>query len=138
MAMTGANVAKFGLLVNRRLRAVLNQRVARFVPRSKLSRPWFVFCLLLNDDILDQIVSRAEGSAQPNVSAAGIKAAQFVKPLAAIVDGFNEAVHPQFTSILNKIRENRTVAALRDALLPKLISGELRLNAAERIVESVA
>ena len=31
-------------------------------------------------------------------------------------------------------RENRTLAALRDALLPKLISGELRVKDAERLV----
>jgi type I restriction enzyme S subunit len=31
-------------------------------------------------------------------------------------------------------RESRTLAALRDALLPKLISGELRVPDAERIV----
>ena len=31
--------------------------------------------------------------------------------------------------------ESRTLAALRDALLPKLISGELRVNYAERFIE---
>ena len=31
-------------------------------------------------------------------------------------------------------RESRTLAALRDTLLPKLISGELRIKDAERIV----
>ena len=31
--------------------------------------------------------------------------------------------------------ESRTLAALRDTLLPKLISGELRVKDAERIIE---
>ena len=35
------------------------------------------------------------------------------------------------------LREFRTLAALRDALLPKLISGELRVKDAERVVERV-
>jgi type I restriction enzyme S subunit len=34
--------------------------------------------------------------------------------------------------------ESRTLAALRDTLLPKLISGELRIPDAERIVGEVA
>src|SRR5260370_42185969 len=34
--------------------------------------------------------------------------------------------------------ESETLAALRDTLLPKLISGELRLKDAERMVENVA
>jgi type I restriction enzyme S subunit len=33
-------------------------------------------------------------------------------------------------------QESRTLAALRDALLPKLISGELRVAAAEKILEN--
>ena len=32
-------------------------------------------------------------------------------------------------------RQNRTLAALRDALLPKLISGELQVKPVERILE---
>ena len=36
---------------------------------------------------------------------------------------------------LEAIRESSALAALRDALLPKLISGELRVPDAERIVE---
>jgi type I restriction enzyme, S subunit len=36
------------------------------------------------------------------------------------------------------VEQSSTLAALRDTLLPKLISGELRLQEAERVVESVA
>jgi type I restriction enzyme S subunit len=32
-------------------------------------------------------------------------------------------------------REGRTLAALRDALLPQLISGELRLRSAEKFID---
>jgi type I restriction enzyme, S subunit len=35
-------------------------------------------------------------------------------------------------------RENKTLTALRDTLLPKLISGELRVKDAEKIVEAAA
>ena len=133
MAMTGAKVAKFGLLVNRDVRAVLNQRVARFVPRSQLQRPWFVYCSLLDENVLNQIVSRAEGSAQPNVSTAGIKAAQLVCPLPALVDRFNEIVHSLFTLTIKNTRESRTLATLRDTLLPKLLSGELSLASIPKV-----
>jgi hypothetical protein len=36
------------------------------------------------------------------------------------------------------MRESGSLAALRDSLLPKLLSGELRVGDAERIAESVA
>ena len=39
--------------------------------------------------------------------------------------------------IVKKIHESRTLATLRDILLPKLISGEIRVPVAERALESV-
>jgi type I restriction enzyme S subunit len=42
MAMTGATVGKFGLLVNMlEMKCLLNQRVARFVPHHR-QKPWFI------------------------------------------------------------------------------------------------
>jgi type I restriction enzyme, S subunit len=47
---------------------------------------------------------------------------------------FGELVVPLFGRIKAAMVQSRTLAALRDALLPKLISGELRVPDAERIV----
>jgi type I restriction enzyme S subunit len=47
---------------------------------------------------------------------------------------FGNLVTPMFDRIKFDAEESRTLAALRDALLPKLISGELRVPDAERIV----
>jgi type I restriction enzyme S subunit len=43
-------------------------------------------------------------------------------------------VKPLFARASTAARESRTLAALRDTLLPKLISGELRVKDAERFV----
>jgi type I restriction enzyme S subunit len=40
--------------------------------------------------------------------------------------------------IVASVHESRTLAALRDALLPKLISGELRVKDAERFVADIS
>lgn len=47
---------------------------------------------------------------------------------------YERFVRPVFDRILNCSLESRTLVSLRDTLLPKLISGELRVTAAERIV----
>ncbi|MBI1918665.1 MAG: restriction endonuclease subunit S [Planctomycetes bacterium] len=47
---------------------------------------------------------------------------------------FGGIVSPVFSQITAAVEQSRTLAALRDALLPKLISGELRVPDAERIV----
>ncbi len=41
---------------------------------------------------------------------------------------FDRFVQPLYERIVNSARESRSLAALRDALLPKLISGELRVG----------
>lgn len=48
---------------------------------------------------------------------------------------FNHLVRPILVRIPEPYFENRTLAGLRDTLLPKLISGELRVKDAERILE---
>ena len=50
---------------------------------------------------------------------------------------FAQIVAPMFDRILFASRESKTLATLRDALLPRLMSGELRVREAERQVEAV-
>lgn len=52
-------------------------------------------------------------------------------PLLAQFEGITSALLRRVGSMVN---ESRTLAALRDALLPKLISGELRVKDAERFL----
>jgi type I restriction enzyme S subunit len=61
-----------------------------------------------------------------------------VIPPAHLVAAFDRLAAGLFDRILSCRRESATLAALRDALLPKLISGELRVKDAERFVESPA
>jgi len=43
-----------------------------------------------------------------------------------------------YRKVVENERESRTLAALRDALLPKLISGELRVKDVERFLEKAS
>ncbi len=61
------------------------------------------------------------------------------KPLLAVppcklIDRFTSLANAAHDRVEDSRRESQTLAALRDALLPKLISGELRVPDAERIV----
>lgn len=49
---------------------------------------------------------------------------------------FEEVITPVFNLIVSKLFENRTLAATRDLLLPKLMSGEIRLSEAEDLMEA--
>jgi type I restriction enzyme S subunit len=47
---------------------------------------------------------------------------------------FDKTVRPVFFRWISNLHESRTLAALRDALLPKLIRGEIRVKDAERFL----
>jgi type I restriction enzyme S subunit len=47
---------------------------------------------------------------------------------------FDRALAPLFDQMVSNAQQSRALAQLRDTLLPKLISGELRVPDAERIV----
>jgi type I restriction enzyme S subunit len=57
-------------------------------------------------------------------------------PPKTIVDCFERVVSPMIARIRAGCGESRTLGQLRDALLPKLISGELRVPDAERLLEA--
>ncbi len=63
---------------------------------------------------------------------------RFVQPLAAAQSAYYRVTRPLFEKATRSRTETRTLAALRDVLLPKLISGELRLNDAEWVVAGVS
>ncbi|MGP5547721.1 restriction endonuclease subunit S [Psychrobacter alimentarius] len=137
MAMTGATVGKFGLLVAENKKVyLLNQRVAKFSPISSVSdKIWFVYCFLNQKSTIDYIVNIAEGSAQPNISADSIMATQLVKPSDELINIFNETVDSNLNKMLMNREECLTLEKLRDTLLPKLMSGELSIPDAAALVD---
>ena len=66
------------------------------------------------------------------------EALEMLEPRAELIKAFDAHTGPVDIRIRDNTSESRTLTALRDALLPKLISGEVRLRDAARQVESVA
>jgi type I restriction enzyme S subunit len=61
-----------------------------------------------------------------------------VLPNPEVATRFEEITKPWRDRIVEIAHENRTLAALRDTLLPKLMSGELRVGEAREQVEDAA
>jgi type I restriction enzyme S subunit len=51
-----------------------------------------------------------------------------------VAECFGQLIKPLFSRSSDASKEGRTLAALRDTLLPKLISGELRVTDAEKFI----
>jgi len=79
----------------------------------------------------------AEGTVFGSISKKDFHAIPCVAPPRPVVVAFEMMVSLGDGRIEATTRETRTLAALRDTLLPKLISGEMRVKEAERIVGTV-
>ncbi|HIF9197768.1 TPA: restriction endonuclease subunit S [Photobacterium damselae] len=134
MAMTGATVGKFGSLVTENGETYyLNQRVAKLVPKDSNSE--YLYCTLNRDKADAYIVNAAQGSAQPNISAKDILAMPLITAPKHLRELFNGKVNGSFKKMIQLRKQAITLTKLRDTLLPKLISGELRLDDVEAAVE---
>ena len=77
---------------------------------------------------LTNIKSIVTGAVQQKVSQGNLKSASAIIPSESILGDFDKLIQPLFSKIRNLRGENASLAALRDSLLPKLMSGELDVS----------
>ena len=83
---------------------------------------------------MSEIKRRASGTTFAEISKRNFRPIPALVPSKEVMVAFDTVVEPVYTKIRLNLEESCTLAALRDALLPKLISGELCVPDAERIV----
>jgi type I restriction enzyme S subunit len=111
--------------------------ISVFVLRAKHETDWsFVAMLCSMDATVAHATRVSKGTKMPVVSWTDFAAYETSLPPMNIRAAFCRAAAPQMDRIASNVRESRALAALRDSLLPKLISGELRVTDAERLVET--
>ena len=109
---------------------IVNQRVGHLRANGYKGITYpFIYLLTNSTDFLIDLRSRANSGVQVNLSSAEIKASQTVLPSEKVNTAFSEITLPMFDAIINNQVENQRLAQLRDALLPKLMSGELDVSA---------
>lgn len=74
-----------------------------------------------------QIENRATGSTFKEASATLMRSVETIVPPTSILNKFEELLRPILQFQEKKEEENQRLAALRDTLLPKLMSGEIKL-----------
>ena len=90
-------------------------------------------------DNIERLANLADGhgGAYPAVKPKEVSDTELVLPGDAILSAFADLVSPLRAKIENVKVESRSLSQTRDLLLPKLMSGEIRLREAERVVEAV-
>jgi len=126
-----AYIAQDGLTVSTGF-AVLSPRqpIYRDVVHSAATRP----------DSIERLANLADGhgGAYPAVKPSEVSDIELVLPADAILTAFAEVLSPIRAKIESAKVESRSLAQTRDLLLPRLMSGEIRLSEAEKTVEAVA
>jgi type I restriction enzyme S subunit len=117
-------------------RAVCSTEFLVLRPKPLYGRA-YVYCLTRSPLFRQRIEGLVTGTSKSHqrVQPSAILELATIKPSAPVVTAFDRAAASLLDHSLECRRESRTLAALRDALLPKLISGEIRVKDAERFLK---
>ena len=97
-----------------------------------------MFVLFWLEQHLDYIRAVAGGSTFAEISKRAFRPIPVVVPSNPVIKAYEHIVLPLYERIVANEKESSSLAKARDLLLPKLISGEIRITDAQQAVESVA
>src|SRR5690554_6835228 len=103
-----------------------NQQINSIVPLENSYTPYLYFAMLEQYDYLHDLASG--GSATLNLNTGNFSKIQIVKPSPELLNTFSQVVQPIMDNILTNSYQQQVLASIRDSLLPKLLSGELKIN----------
>jgi type I restriction enzyme S subunit len=128
-------IATVGLVALTSERCQTNQQINSIVPADPSAS---LYCYFALRELSNEIRSRGGGgSVVLNLNKGQFSALPVLVPSQSLQGAFQRMARPLFDKILSHERQNQCLALIREALLPKLVSGELRLPDAERIVGRV-
>ena len=90
---------------------------------------WFGFVLghVSSVELVNHTNAASTGTKMPRANWNDIARFEVALPPESLAAEFTATICPMIDRIIANIHESRTLAELRDALLPKLLSGELRV-----------
>ena len=97
----------------------------------------FVFLSATAPENIERLAHLADGAAYPAVRPQVVGATQAAVPNDGLMERFAAVASPVLDQIESNKVENHTLAQIRDLLLPKLISGEIRVQQAEKTVAEI-
>jgi type I restriction enzyme S subunit len=126
--------APIGYLAIAQVPVAINQGYIAMPPGGVLPPLYLLFWCQQNMEI---IKARANGSTFMEISKKAFRPIPALVPPAQMIAAFEDVASPLFARIVENERQAQTLATLRDTLLPRLMSGQLRLPEAEPVLETV-
>lgn len=125
--------APIGYLALTQVPVAINQGYIAMPPGGLLPPLYLLFWCRQN---MDNIKGRANGSTFMEISKKAFRPILAVEPPQAVVQAFVDVADALFQRLVENEKQAQTLASLRDTLLPRLISGQLRLPVAQDELEA--
>jgi len=111
-------------------RGALNQHL--FKVTSQEYPKWFYYHWIREHLADFQSIAAGKATTMGHIQRHHLSDAKVVAPNPSLLSAVDHVIGPLFQAVIANKLQSRTLAAIRDALLPKLISGEIRVKDAER------
>jgi type I restriction enzyme S subunit len=118
--------------------AWLNQHIFRVVTPSAEERSFVLAMLKSLRPVFAEIARNKQTTGLGHVTAADMRRLLVVRPDPGVVRAWHACGGPLLAKSFANDLESATLATLRDYLLPKLLSGEVRVRDAEKLAEAAA
>ncbi len=125
--------APIGYLAIAEIPVAVNQGFIAMVPKAGTSNLFLLFWASVTHE---EIISRANGSTFLEISKANFRPITVVAPWAPVMIAFDRLVRPTYERIVECACESRTLAQLRDTLLPRLTAGDIHVNEVQQRTEA--
>lgn len=102
-------------------------------PTEKVFYP-LVMSIISSNHFVDYTTQLSNGAKMPRTNWKDMGKYEILIPDSDTCSKFKELINPLYKKIQTNIFQSRSLTDLRDTLLPKLISGELRVDEAEKMV----
>ena len=124
IAMTGAKIGKIGIIPKTENKILLNQRVGKVESNNK-----YLMYLILNTNEIQGLISggSSASSAQGNISNSDIENFIYLIPKEIFLQKINKVMNCLFVKMIDNLGEIQNLSQIRDSLLPRLMSGKLRV-----------
>ncbi|MDL9947079.1 restriction endonuclease subunit S [Gordonia sp. ABSL11-1] len=109
--------------------AVFASYLVRMRPKSGQLIPYYLFFTLSHDAYQDWVTGASTGSTRKSASAKVMTEPRIILPPQGVQVAFNDAVRPLRETMRNLTQNNAKLTALRDLLLPKLVTGQIDVSA---------
>lgn len=125
--------APIGYLAIAEMSVAINQGFIAMVCDGVLPNHYILYWVKENMSIIE---GRANGTTFQEISKCNFRPIPIIVPPISILDHFCGLVEVFHQQIVNNLKQSNTLTTIRDTLLPKLLSGEVKVKDAEKLVEA--